>query len=844
MVARYAFWGLIGGATFASAMLLSACNGGGGNDSQSTDDAGSGGITAPTGEGSVPTGSLDTGDTTATGGSGVVTGGGPGSDSSGGTGPSPSTDTGTSGDTGDPDTGNAEVSSGDVTGDTGDPPEGFDVQPSAMQEIAVGIYEQTPTIMYTATLNGQPVGAGWGVDRGEVGSVMAGPNATTTFKPTGTAGGLVHVYAGLNMESVSRDIFVKLSGEQNGYDPDNPTDDPQVPEGAGVLLEGGGVGGVGGEGIGPPVMDPLIFDAFASPVDDGSSIGLKYLYPYDGTVWPRGMLAPLLMWRSTLGDADAVQIELSTTTDSFAWKGTFAAPEVLMQTGGPFIRHPIPQSVWNMATNSAGGSDLLTVKLTIAKDGQAYGPIEQTWKIAPARLSGVIYYNSYGTKLAQNYGGAIGGNGMFGGAVLSIRAGDTGPKLTAGANGNSSQCRVCHSVSADGSRLIAQRGDNTSQSVLYDLFPDNVIATPLATGAEFPGMYHDGSMALAPSGQLLPLPDNAVPLPATGLTSFSTNIGTPTFAPDGSLVAFNPMTSPQLQNPRQKLVVMSFDAGSLTFSDPVVVADYTGSPAEHRPGWPAFFPDGKSVVFHEQIAAGVDGNNLGDLRTRKGARAFLSMANVGDPMTVTPLNQLNGKDADNNSYLPALDQPVVMGCTGDGAQVGNIDNTHANDVDLNYEPTVNPIASGGYAWVVFTSRRLYGNVATIPPFCSDPRGVDLFQNITTKKLWVAAIDLDAEPGTDASHPAFYLPAQELLAGNSRGFWVLNPCKPSGEGCSAGDECCGGYCQPETDGGPLICLDDLPEGQCAQPSEKCDVDADCCDNHNVCLNGFCTVPSPG
>ena len=38
---------------------------------------------------------------------------------------------------------------------------------------------------------------------------------------------------------------------------------------------------------------------------------------------------------------------------------------------------------------------------------------------------------------------------------------------------------------------------------------------------------------------------------------------------------------------------------------------------------------------------------------------------------------------------------------------------------------MNPVPSGGYAWVVFTSRRLYGNVATINPFYSDPRYHDL-----------------------------------------------------------------------------------------------------------------------
>jgi hypothetical protein len=803
-----------------------------------SDTSASGGLTVPGDTDSAPTGALSSSDTTVSGGTSDVPTGVVSTDSSGG----PLTIDSSSGDASSGDVSSGDVSSGDSS--SGDPPMGFDVQPEEPQEIAVGIGQQTPTILYNATLNGQPVGAGWGVDRGEIGTVEAGPMASTVFTPTGSVGGLVNVYAGLNMESLGRSVFVKLSGEQNGADPDNPTDQPQLPASVAELDEGGGVGGVGGEGIGPGVMDPETMDAFDVPASDGVAEKLVFLYPYDGTVWPRGLLAPLLQWRSTLGDVDAIQIELSTTTDSFSWKGTFGRPEILQQTGGPFIRHPIPQSVWNMATNSAGGADKLTVKLTVAKDGLAYGPISQTWTIAAARLSGVIYYGSYGTRLAENFTGAVGGNGKFGAAVLSIRVGDTSPKLTAGKSGPASECRACHSVAADGSRLISQQGANNSNSSLYDLFPDMVVESNLAIGATYPGMYHDGSMALSPSSQLLPLPDNAVPLPSTGLTTYATNIGTPTFAPDGTLIAFNPMASPMLANPRQKLVVMSFDAMTSTFSDPVVVADYTNMAAERRPGWPAFFPDGKSVVFHEQIAAGADGNGLGELRTRKGAKAFLAWTNVTDASSVTPLNRLNGKDELGVSYLPKLEQPIVMGCTGDNVQVGNIDADHGDDVNLNYEPTVNPIASGGYAWVVFTSRRLYGNVATIPPFCSDPRGVDLVENITTKKLWVAAIDLNAQPGADASHPAFYLPAQELLAGNTRGFWVLNPCKSSGVGCSAGDECCGGYCQPETDGGPLVCLDDLPEGQCSQPAEKCTEDADCCDNEDVCLNGFCTVLSPG
>lgn len=168
-----------------------------------------------------------------------------------------------------------------------------------------------------------------------------------------------------------------------------------------------------------------------------------------------------------------------------------------------------------------------------------------------------------------------------------------------------------------------------------------------------------------------------------------------------------------------------------------------------------------------------------------------------------------------------------------------MDADHADDANLNYEPTVNPIASGGYAWIVFTSRRMYGSVAAIPPFCSDPRGVNLVDNVTTKKLWVAAIDLGAKPGSDASHPAFYLPSQELLAGNSRGFWVLDPCRADGDSCESGDQCCNGYCTESAEGGQLSCGNKPPDAQCSASGDKCSDTADCCNPDDVCAGGFCS-----
>jgi hypothetical protein len=151
------------------------------------------------------------------------------------------------------------------------------------------------------------------------------------------------------------------------------------------------------------------------------------------------------------------------------------------------------------------------------------------------------------------------------------------------------------------------------------------------------------------------------------------------------------------------------------------------------------------------------------------------------------------------------------------------------------------VPSGGYAWVVFTSRRLYGNVATINPWWSDPRYHDISTTPTPKKLWVAAVDLNAKPGTDPSHPAFYLPAQELLAGNSRGYWVVDPCQPNGTTCETGDECCGGYCE-DVDGG-FVCSAQPPA--CSNLNDKCTKSSDCCGASQgvQCINGRCAEPNP-
>jgi hypothetical protein len=102
-----------------------------------------------------------------------------------------------------------------------------------------------------------------------------------------------------------------------------------------------------------------------------------------------------------------------------------------------------------------------------------------------------------------------------------------------------------------------------------------------------------------------------------------------------------------------------------------------------------------------------------------------------------------------------------------------------------------------------------------------------------------AIDLSPAPGTDPSHPAFHLPAQELHAGSARGYWSFDPCRDDGAACESGDQCCGGFCR-RGDGGALTCGSGGPS--CAGLYDRCRQAADCCDAATGarCINSVCTA----
>jgi hypothetical protein len=671
-------------------------------------------------------------------------------------------------------------------------------------------YGQTNvTKTYTAKVGTTSVAASFSIDLGQIVSIDPSTGVLTAL---GKVGGVANVTATFNMQTVSTPVTVVITMTQNGAAP--------VPDGGvdagGDASNAGGNGGVGGEPAGGPVSMGTQTLLQGTPMTDST---LEWLYPYNQTVWPQGLLPPLLQWSSSL-HYTAISVKL--VENGFSYQGYFAAPANLDASGGVFENIPIDKTAWNTLSYSNQGEPV-NVTITFATATAAYGPVNLTWTIAQGTLTGTIYYQSYGTALVINYAN----NGTlpnFGAATLAIKNGATSPTVIAGTsqtppnNSDPVGCRVCHSVAASGNELITQHGTDYNESSSYDLGMGNA-ETVMNAGAStatfaFAGIAPNGMFLLSNAGNISginPPATSGLFTIATGAAITSTGLptgfaaATPSFSPDGTQVAFN-----EFSVDKRSLASMGFDETTNTFS-PVVTLDTP--PSTNWDVFPAFLPTNDAVVFERQLAQG-SGEFAG---TRNGSQAELWWTTLTNPMPVALAN-LNGV-----GYLPA----------------GPNGHTSTADTTLQYEPTVNPVATGGYAWVVFTSRRMYGNVATQVATLSDPRDYNATENVTTKKLWVAAIDLNAAPGTDPSHPAFYLPAQELYAGNARGYWVVDPCEATGASCIAGDQCCSGYCG-QGDGG-LVCGTQPPG--CAVIGNKCTQTSDCCGSTTgiSCVDGFCAQP---
>lgn len=618
------------------------------------------------------------------------------------------------------------------------------------------IYTTPPvTQQFTAQIGGQTVSPSWSLDDAALGTIDPGG----LFTASGAYGGVTKVTAQFGAEQGSTSVTVKLVLTEN------PSGVPQTS--IDLLHQGG-----------------------------SADAQFRWLYPYDGTVFPRGLTSPTLQFGGTL--ADAVWVHAESQSQSIVYDGYFT------EGGLPAPRVKLPDATWKAISYSVGAGETLTIKVTKLTSGQVTGPATETWKFGQAPLKGTLYYNSYDSALA---------NGI--GAVLKLKPGSDA-QLVVGGGG---KCTVCHSVAMNGSVMLASNtGYGTGAK--YDL-TNNAAQSGERNDYvfEFPAVYPDGSVAVSTSGrsiggmwnnasgasQLYDVASGAQ-LTAPGLSAVKW-AAMPAFAPSGKKMVFNNEDTGN----GHTLTVMDFDRQSNTFSGLTPIANDPNNAL----GWPSFLPDDSAVLFDRNTGAyGQSANGRPDYGNWMGNRADLAMVDLATK-TLTPLDELNGLSG-NNIYLPF----------------------GADDAQRNFEPCVMPLAVGGYYWVVFTSRRQYGNTINVAE-------TGQYGDTAREKLWIAAIDVNAVPGQDPSHPAVFLDGQEIGSGNMRGFWVLDPCKPDNSTCDSGDECCGGFCRQINDQGTIKQECVPPPAGCSNEFEACVGTADCCGAADgyTCINGHCAAPPP-
>jgi len=600
------------------------------------------------------------------------------------------------------------------------------------------------------------------IDRPDLAGIVAGPPVVLTATGTVAGTGVVHAVWG-GVEATAKLIVKIVESEAVGT----------VPQ---------------------PARDALAKDGLTK---DPALTSL--LYPYDGTVFPLGLNSPLMMWNAPNPTGDVYRIHLEEAGYSYDLFQALPAP----------ARVRVPQEAWDRITSSNTGDKLVvTVSRWDMATSMAYTSATESFTIAPESLRGAIYY------------WAATSNGRVG-SIIRISPGSGGMPVTL----NQGRCMGCHSVSADGSTLVASIEDPSAPSVS----PYRHNATGVRAWASFAlpagtlsllTTKSGSNSALTPNGQYVvfggrsqtPVPGSkyislattatGVVVAASGLDDIvpeaNMNVMMPSFSVDGTKLAlvegggdFNDNVLPA---PSNRIVYLDFDAAGPKFSPTMhEVVRVSALPANNNQvAYPAFTPDSQWIAYGTgQYPTGCHPGDCVDA-TIDGGDLWISSVSGGAPIR-----------------LANIDDPPAL-----------------KDHFTQREPTFCPVKRGGYSWVVFTSMRDWGN-SLVAPVTNGKR-----------RIWVAAID--EKIGTvDPSHPAFYVEAQ-LDTANMRGFWALAACIETpkagmpGPMCKSGFECCSGFCVNGQ------CADKA-KLSCVGVNQMCKSAGECCNQGATdCIDGVCKV----
>jgi hypothetical protein len=536
---------------------------------------------------------------------------------------------------------------------------------------------------------------------------------------------------------------------------------------------------------------------------------------------------------------------------------------------------------WNEVLRRGKGPLHATVSTV---SGGTVSTCETTLRVAPGKMSGTVFYNTYNSPDTA-------GNG----AVLRLKLGDPQSQVYVRWTGalnlipGTGPCTSCHSVSFDGSTMVAATHDYSAKAFDVASMPVQADPEPPPTAqlgnAEFAALTPNGARLLTmgnpdctAGADTFPRSSNNFPLvegpdvarvrdtktgsdvPSKGLDP-TWYMWMPQFSPNGDRVVFN-HSKPDGKGgtDRRELAVMDYDYATNTFSNLQVVVSHLG-PEPSLPYQPTTSGSGpvltglNGCTDSNPASLGVGALNPGSCTGPcYPAYPFFTPDGQGVVFSLT-------SEPDFAGSFPGRDQPALSELwyvdlkTKKTVALTNANNEFSGmPVEDQFYPTVMPVAVGGYFWIFWTSKRPWGNRNLGNPFAAPPiPGLVLpgglgGSDAIKKRLWVSAIDIAPAPGTDPSHPGFYLVGQSDT-GNLRAFAALNPCQADGATCEAGLDCCGGYCvngmcsktppPPPATEGP-------PPPACSHENDRCKADGDCCGpaagtSQLRCYGGYCNTP---
>jgi len=436
----------------------------------------------------------------------------------------------------------------------------------------------------------------------------------------------------------------------------------------------------------------------------------------------------------------------------------------------PPSRHIVPQADWSMIEYSGNGpqSDPLKVELTRMAGNTVYNPKTETWHIAKGNLHGSIFYWELPDNV-QNCGN------QYAGRILRIKPDSTmvDPFFT-----NNGACWGCHTVSRDGKTVMASFNFPVG-TVDVSKNPAVQNMTMYGTGT-FSAFNDKGDKAMIATDQFGQYKLNIFDvktgnmLKADVFSQFGKG-SEPAWSPNGLKLAAIANGSGSFgwffDTPQGDLIIADYNNGNPNNFKVLI----TGASGTGRPAYPSFYPTSDYIAYGRPTA-GSRSTGTGDL-------------------WITDLTGKTKKLA-----------------------VASSDNKSFN-------PVFAPLRAGGYSWIVYITRRDYGNRLV---------------GTNRQQLWITAID-DPPTSSDPSHPPFYVRGQEDCAKSENAYYALDPCKMKGQSCESGVDCCSGQCVKIN--GMYVC-GDPPNGGCSADGNACMTDQDCCNAPtSKCVDGYCQPPIP-